>query len=443
MTCETLLQLALDEAKKAGADAADAMAVEATDLSVSQRLGKPEEMERSESKSVGLRVFVGQKYAVTSCTDLSEQALRESVARAVAMASASLDDPYARLAREDELGAPVTELDLCDASEPEISWMREQCAIAEEAALETPGITNSEGAEMAMGRHEVAMASSEGLARSYASSSYSLSVSVLGGTGDKMERDYDYTMARHREDLKSAAEIGRNAAIRTLARLNPRKQATAQVPVVFEPRIGKSLLSYFSQAISGAAVARGTSFLKDKRQQALFSDTITIEDDPHRVRGLASKPIDAEGLANPPLKLVEGGVLKHWLLDLRSAAQLNLTSNGRASRGIGGSPSPSSTNLFMHPGTQSAEALIGSIKSGLYITDAFGMGVNLVTGDYSQGVAGFWIENGQKTYPVSELTMAGHLLEMFATLMPANDLRFDYGVNVPTLYIPRMTVAGS
>lgn len=437
-----LLEAALADAQAAGADAADAVHIAATDLSVSQRLGLPEEMERAESEGIGLRVFVGERYAISSLSDLSREALREGAERAVAMARASIDDPYSRLAAPEEWGEPAEALDLYDPQEPPIEWMREQCRIAEDAARAPAGITNSEGAEMSVSQHRFSLASTAGLWRSAASSSWSLSVSVLGGSGEAMERDYAYAMARHRADLPDATLIGFEAAQRTLKRLNPKKQSTQQVPVIFEPRIAKSLLSYFAQAISGAAVARGTSFLKDKRGQPVFAPGITIIDDPHRKRGLASRPFDAEGLANPALTLVEDGVLHDWLLDLRSAAQLGLRGNGRAARGLGSAPSPSSTNLYMQPGSDSPQALMSDIAQGFYVTEAFGMGVNLVTGDYSQGASGFWIENGEIAYPVSELTLAGHLAEMFATLRPADDLRFDYATNAPTLRIERMTVAG-
>ena len=441
MTC---LQAALEDAKAAGATSADAVLVEATDISVSQRLGTPEEMERAESSGVGLRVFVGDKYALASSSDFSRNALREAAQRAVLMAKASIADPFSRVATAAEWGEPAEGLDLCDAGEPAIEWMREQCAIAEDAARSHAGITNSEGAQMSAGRHKVMMLSSAGKSTAYESSSYSLSASVLGGKGDQMQRDYAYSVARHCADVKDAKSIGDEAAERTLKRLNPRKQSTKNLPVIFEPRVGKSLLGSFASAISGASVARGTSFLKDKMGQSLFGEQIQIIDNPHRPRGLASRPLDGEGLANLPLHLVENGVLQHWLLDLRSAAQLGLVSNGRASRGMASAPSPSSTNLHLEAaGARAPEALIGEIEEGFYVTECFGMGVNLITGDYSQGASGFWIEKGKLAYPVAELTIAGHLLEMFQGLEAANDLQSDYATNAPTMRIDCMMIAGS
>jgi len=295
---------------------------------------------------------------------------------------------------------------------------------------------------MSAGRYAVTLVSSVGKSVQHANSSVSLSASVLGGTGEGMERDYAYSVARHLCDVRDAAEVGHEAATRTLKRLNPRKQTTQSVPVIFDPRVAKGLLGSFTSAISVSAVARGTSFLKDKMGEQLFAESIQIIDDPHRVRGLASRPLDGEGLANAPLELIKDGALQTWLLDLRSASQLGLTSNARATRGLGSSPSPSSTNVHLAAGTLSPEAMIAEIESGFYVTEAFGMGVNLVTGDYSQGASGFWIEKGELAYPVSELTIAGHLLEMFKTLTPANDLVFDYATNSPTLRVANMTVAG-
>lgn len=438
-----ILEGVLDDAKAAGATAADALWVESTDISVSQRLGVPEELERAESGGVGIRVFVGDKYALASSTDMSRGALGEAAQRAVAMAKASIADSHSRIAQATEWGTPEDGLDMCDPSEPPLEWMREQCAIAEDAARSHEGITNSEGAQMSASRHRFMLASSVGKQHSYASSMLSLSVSVLGGQGDAMERDYAYSVARHRSDVRAADAIGHEAAQRTLKRLNPRKQTTQDVPIIFDPRVSKSLLSQFAAAISGASVARGTSFLKHKLGEQLFAAGVSIHDDPLRPRGLATRPLDAEGLANAPIALVQDGVLMQWLLDLRSASQLGLASNGRASRGLGSAPSPSSTNLHMCAGTQTPKQLIGEVQTGLYVTDTFGVGVNLITGDYSQGASGFWIENGDLAYPVSELTIAGHLLEMFASITLANDLQFEFATNAPTLRVDAMTVAGA
>jgi len=286
------------------------------------------------------------------------------------------------------------------------------------------------------------LVTSDGFAGSYGASSFSLSCSVLAGSGTAMQRDYEYSSARHYADLAAPAVIGQQAAGRAVARLNPRKVKTAQLPVVFAPRVSNSLLGHLAGAISGVAVARGTSFLKHRLGQQLFIKGVTIHDDPHRLRGLRSKPFDGEGVANKPMRVVEDGVLTTWLLDSATARQLGLASTGHAARGPGSNPSPSATNFYMAAGKVSVASLISDIVHGVLVTELIGMGVNPVTGDYSRGASGFWIENGRVTYPVSEITIAGNLLEMFAALTPADDLEFRYGVDAPSIRIEGMTVAG-
>lgn len=442
-----LLQDVLSRVRKQGADAADAVMFHSADVQISTRRLKPESIERSESAAVGLRAWVGKKQAVVSSTDTSPKALAELAERVVSMARVSTEDPDSGLAPDALLAAEFPALDLCDGGEPETEWLMQQCRECEESALSVPGITNSEGADAAYGRVTVALATSpakgKGFARSYQTSHCSVSVSVLAGEGTGMERDYDYASVRHRGDLPPAASIGKSAALRTLKRLNPRKVATSEVPVVFNPRVSRSLLSALAGAISGASVSRGTSFLKSSLNQKVFGDSITIMDDPHRLRGLGSRPFDAEGVAGRRMALVQDGVLTSWLLDVRTASRLKLKTTGHASRGVASVPSPSSSNLYMEAGKKTPKALMEDIKSGFYVTEAYGMGVNLVTGDYSQGASGFWIENGQIAYPVSEVTIASHLKDMFLNLVPANDLEFRYATNAPTIRVARMTVAGA
>jgi PmbA protein len=257
-----------------------------------------------------------------------------------------------------------------------------------------------------------------------------------------MERDYDYSSVRHAADLESPDTIGRNAGMRAIARLNPRKVSTRKVPVVFDPRVAGSLVSHLASAANGASVARKTSFLRDKMGQKLFADGVRIVDDPFRKRGLRSHPFDGEGVAGKKLSLIEDGVLRSWLLDCATARELSLVTTGHAQRGVSSTPSPGPSNLHMEAGSVSPETLIADIKDGFYVTDLIGMGVNMITGDYSRGASGFWIENGQRTYPVSEVTIAGHLLDIFRSLTPANDLEFRYATNAPTLRIEGLTVAG-
>jgi PmbA protein len=439
---ETLENL-IRASRAAGADAADTLLVESVSASVSYRLGKLEDVERAESWDLGLRVFVGERIAFVSSTDLSSRALSELPERAVAMARLAPDDKYACLAPADRLAKDFPALDIEDAHEPSADHLVEQARSVEGAAMAVPGITNSEGGGASYGRSAVVLATSQGFFGRYAATSHSIGVAVLAGEGTAMERDYDGVSARHLEDLDSAEAVGRRAGERTVARLNPRKVKSQAVPIVFDPRVSSGLVGHFAGAISGASIARGVSFLKDRMHTLVFAAGIAIVDDPHRLRGLRSKPFDGEGVKNARMSLIEDGVLTTWLLDCASAKQLGLATTGHAARGTGGPPSPSSTNLYMEPGKMSPESLIADITEGLFVTELMGMGVNGVTGDYSRGASGFWIENGKIVYPVAGVTIAGNLKDMFLHLTPADDLVFRYGTNAPTLRVEGMTVAGS
>jgi PmbA protein len=431
------------KAKKAGADAADGHHVTSQSLSTSMRMGNREDLERSESLDMMLRVFIGQRQACVASSDTSPQAMEDLVARAVAMAKAAPEDPYCGLAPEDRLARSWPELDLYDDFEYDAEALYGLAAEAEDAALAVVGVSNSNGAGAGWSSGEVAIATSHGFAGTYKSSNYSVSASVLAGDGTEMESDYDYSSKRHHDELEDAATIGRNAGERTVRKLNPKQVPTSEVPVIYDPRCSNGLLGHLAGSISGASVARGTSFLKDYMDKAVFADGINIVDDPHRQRGMASRPFDGEGVANARLDLIENGVLKTWVMDTASARQLGLETTGRGSRGGASPPHSSTTNLYMEAGSQSPEDLMSDIKSGLYITDLIGFGVNGVTGDYSRGAAGFWIEDGQITFPVSEMTVAWNLKDMFLNMTPANDLAFIYGTNAPTIRIDGMTVAGS
>lgn len=438
----TLLSDLIEAARKAGADAADAAAFNAASVSVAWRLGELEKLERSESCDLGLRVFVGKRQATVSSTDFKPETLKEVVDRAVAMAKAAPEDPYCGLAEPEQIAADQPAIDICDSLEPDTQDLIDDAREAEDAARSVPGVTNSEGSETGWSRAEIAMAATNGFARTYATSSHSLAASVLAGEGLGMERDYDFTTAVYRSDLEAPAAIGRNAGERAVKRLNAAKVETQQVPVVYDPRVAGGLVRHAASGINGAAIARGTSFLKDSMGERIFPEGVAVVDDPHRVRGLRSKPFDGEGLPNARRVLFENGLLKTWLLDLASARQLGLQSTGHAARGTATPPSPRATNLYMEAGSQTPEELLGDIKNGFYVTELIGMGVNMVTGDYSRGASGFWIENGEITRPVSEMTIAGNLRNMFAALTPANDLAFRFGVDAPTIRIDGMTVAG-
>jgi PmbA protein len=438
-----LLHDLIGRALRAGADAADAVLFEGTSLSHARRLGKVEKLERSESQDLGLRVLVGRQQAIVSTSDRSPKMLAELVERTLAMARAVPEDPYCGLADASEIAHDWPQLDMLDPAEPSAEDLIERARAAEESALAVEGVTNSEGAEAGWGRSRIALAASNGFAGGYAGSSHGVSVSVIGGSGTQMERDYDYASAVYAADLRDPAEVGKSAGERVVKRLGARKLATGRVPVVFDPRVARSFISHLLGAISGPSIARGTSFLKDKLGQRIFPAAITITEDPHRARGHRSKPFDAEGLANRRRALIEEGVLTTWLLDLRSARQLGLSSTGHAARGTASPPAPSATNIWIEPGPLTPAELMSDIKNGFYVTELMGMGVNGLTGDYSRGAAGFWIENGEIAFPVSEMTVAGNLNDMFARLVVANDLEFRVGADAPTLRIDDLTVAGS
>lgn len=439
----TLLQDLIKSAQSQGADAADALFAEGTSLSLSWRKGEVEQLERSEGMDLGLRVFVGKSQAIVSSSDIGKRALGELVERAVAMAKSVPEDPFAGLADPDQLATAFTDFDMFDPSEPSADDLTQSARIAEEAGLEVAGVSNSEGAHAGFSQSSIAFAASNGFAHTYQRSRHSLSASMLAGEGTGMERDYDYTGAVWAEDLQSAEAIGRSAGERAVKRLDPQKAKTQQVPVVFDNRAARSLVGHLSGAINGSSIARGTSFLKDKMGEDIFAPGVTIIDDPHRIRGLRSAAFDDEGLPTQKRNVIDQGKLTTWFLDLRSARQLGLESTGHAGRGVSSPPSPGASNLYLEAGSISVAELIKDIKAGFYVTELIGMGVNTVTGDYSRGASGFWIENGEITHAVSEVTVAGHLSDMFKSLTPANDLEFLYGVDAPTVRIEGMTLAGS
>ncbi|HEY2133044.1 MAG TPA: TldD/PmbA family protein [Acetobacteraceae bacterium] len=437
-----LLSDLIDRARAAGADAADAVLVAGTSLSVARRLGHTEHLERADGSDLGLRVFVGKRSAIVSSTAMDPAGFAQLAERAVAMACVVPEDPYAALA--DEAASPgETDLDLDDGVEPDAASLIARASAAEEAALAVAGITNSEGAESGYSHTEIVLVTSAGFAGRYTRSSHSLSATALAGEGTGMQRDYDYSSTVHLTDLEDAAAIGRSAGDRAIARLNPNRPKTTRLPVVYDPRVASSLLGHLVGAINGAAVARGTSFLKDRMGERIFAPGITIIDDPRRPRGLRSRPFDGEGVPTARRAIVEDGVLTTWLLDSRSARQLGLRTTGHAGRGTSAPPAPGATNLYLAAGTPTPAELMADIAEGFYVTELIGMGVNGVTGDYSRGAAGFMIRNGALAEPVAEVTIAGTLPEMFAHMTPANDLRFRRGTDAPTVRIEAMTLAGS
>ena len=428
-------------ARRAGADAADALAARSVSLGVEVREGAIEETGRSESDDVGLRVLVGRRQAVVSTNDVRGDVARLA-SRAVAMARAAPEDPYVGLADPALLASHIPDLDLLDPDLPSVAVLEERARRAEHAALAVAGITKSGGAGASAGLGGMVLVTTGGFRGAYLSSSQSVSMTAIAGAGTEMERDYYYSTALHAADLEPAEKVGRTAGERTVERLHPRKVETRRVPVVFDRRVAGSLIGHLAGAINGTAIARKTSFLKDRLGQQLFKNGIRVIDDPLRRRGLRSRPFDAEGVACAPLAVVENGVLASWLLDCATARELDMATTGHAQRSVSSIPSPGSTNMHLAPGAETPAELIANIAEGFYVTSLIGVGVNQVTGDYSRGASGFWIENGRRSYPVSEVTIAGNLFDMFRTLSPANDLEFRFGIDAPTLRVEGLTVAG-
>ncbi len=435
---ERLVKAALSR----GADAADAVALRGISLAIEVRDGAVEESERAEGDDLGLRVLVGRRQAVVSTNDMASDGSAALAERAVAMARAAPEDKFAGLADAALLAHDFPDLDLLDHELPTITELEAMARAAEAAGLGVKGVAKSGGASASAGIGGMVLVTSHGFRGAYLSSRHGVSMTAIAGSGTGMERDYDYSSVLHAADLESPEKIGRTAGERAVERINPRKVSTRKVPVVFDPRVSGSLVSHLASAANGASVARKTSFLRDKMGAKLFADGIRIIDDPRRLRGLRSHPFDGEGVAGRKLALVDDGALRSWILDCATARELGLATTGHAQRGVSSVPSPGASNLHLEAGTLSPEALIADIKDGFYVTDLIGMGVNMVTGDYSRGASGFWIENGKRSYAVSEVTIAGHLLDIFRTLTPANDLEFRYGTNAPTVRLEGLTVAG-
>ncbi len=437
------LQDLIEHARKAGGDAADAVLFRGTSVSVERRLGQMEHLERAESTDLGLRVFVGHRAAIVSASSLEPARFASLAQRAVAMARIVPEDPFAGLSEQSDAPEDPAGLETADPAEPSIADLIERAQTAEEAALQVAGVTNSEGGSAGYSRTDIFLATSAGFAGSYARTSHSVSASVLAGSGTAMQRDYDYHSATHLADLDDPQTIGRRAGDRAVARLNPIRPPTARLPVVYDPRVAGSLIGHLAGAINGAAIARGTSFLKDKLGQRIFAPGIVVRDDPRRPRGPSSRTFDAEGVRTAARAVIEDGVLTTWLLDSRSARQLGLRSTGHASRGTSGPPMPAATNLYLAAGRETPAELMADIAEGLYVTELIGNSLNPTTGDYSRGAAGFMIRGGALAEPVSEITIAGNLIEMWKTLRPANDLVFRRGTDAPTVRVEGMVMAGA
>lgn len=432
------------EARAAGADAADAIYVGECSSGVQVRKGALEDVHRSEGEEIGLRVFLGTRSASVASSDLSEDALAMLVARVLAMAAEAPEDPYAGLAPAEMLATGETpDLDNWDPREPEPSVLKVRALEAEAAALGVAGVTNSNGGSASASASTIALATSHGFSGAYRASGHSCSASVIAGEGAGMQRDFAWHSARHAEDLEEPTAIGRRAGERAVARRGNVRVAPGKLPILFDPRVASSLLGHFAAAITGSAIARKTSFLQDRLGQQVFAKGITIHDDPLRPRGLRSRAFDGEGLPVKPMDFVADGVLTSWLATSADARQLGIRPTGHAVRGVSGAPGAGPSNFYLAGGARTREQLLAAFPRAILVTELIGQGVNGVTGDYSRGAAGFLVEHGDIAGPVSEITIASNLKDMFATLEPASDLRFRRGIDSPTVLVPEMTIASA
>jgi PmbA protein len=443
---ETLCHALIEAARKAGADAADAMAADGSSLSIEVREGRLEHAERSEGTDLGLRVFIGQRQAQVSSSDSRPDTITAMAERAVAMAREAPEDPYAGLADPAQLAQTwdLAALDLIDPSdEPAPAALQEDALAAETACQAIEGITQVQSAAAGYGRHTVFLATSTGFAGGYTRTGRSTSCTGIAGTGTGMERDYDGDSRTYQNDLRSPEEIGRTAGERAVARLGARKPKTGSYPVLFDERISSSLIGHLLSAANGAAIARGSSWLKDSLGQQVLPAHLSVIEDPHRPRISGSRPFDGEGLPTRRRAIIENGMLTGWTLDLASARKLGMESTANAARGIGSVPSPSNWNIALTEGDQSRTDLIAGMGTGLLVTSLIGSTINPNTGDYSRGASGFWVENGEIAYPVNECTIAGNLRDMLMRIVPSNDARRYLSRVVPSLLVEGMTLAGN
>ena len=440
---ENMLQEVVAKARAAGADAAEAVFAERQSLSVTVRLGELEEVEREESRDLGVRVFVGRRQASVSGSDVSAEGRSKLIERVVAMAKLAPEDPYAGLAPAERLAkGPFPDLDLFDAAEPDAESLEARALAAEDAARAIPGVSNSDSSSASWSTGAWRLLTSGGFYGEHRASSFGLGTSAIAGEGAGMESAGEGRQTRWQSDLPDAGEIGAEAGRRAVSRLAPRKIASTTAPVIFENRIAASTLGPLLGAISGPSVARGVSFLKDRLGQPVFSKAVTISDEPHRRRGLGSQPFDDEGVANRTANLIDSGVLTTWLLNTASARQLGLQTTGHASRGLAGPPGVGTNNLTMQPGALDLAGLMRDAGKGLLVTGLFGPSLNPNTGDWSVGCYGFWFEDGEIAYPVSEITVAGNLIEAYRRIVPGSDLEFRGSANSPSLLIDGLAIAG-
>ncbi len=441
----SLTEQILDAARAAGADAADALAVDGTSISIDVLKGRLEHAERAEGIDIGLRVLLGRRQACVSSSDTRPETIAEMAARAVAMAREAPEDPTIGLADPSELARDwdVAALDLADPSEePAPSELQDHAARAEAAALAVPGISKVDSASAAYGRRRFHLAATNGFSGGYSRTDRALSCVAITGEGTKMERDYYGESRIYGADLPTPEDVGRIAGERTAALAGARKPPTGAFPVLYHERIASSLIGHLLQAVNGAAVVRGASWLRNALGEQVLPETLSLVEDPYRPRVTGSRPFDAEGLPTRKRSIVDRGTLTGWTLDLSTARKLGLASTGNAARSTSAPPQPSNTNIALTQGTRSREELMREMGRGLLVTSLIGSSINPNTGDYSRGASGFWIENGEIAYPVNECTIAGNLRDMLRTLVPANDARTWMSRVVPSLLVEGLTLAG-
>ncbi len=440
-----LTQQLLDVARRAGAGAADAIAVDGTSVSINVRAGALEQADRSEGIEIGLRVLVGQRQACVSSSDTKPDTLAQMAERAVAMAKEAPKDPYAGLADPSQLATQTDSatLEMCDPSEePDPATLQQDALRAEAAALANAGVSQVQSASAGYSRRRIHLAATNGFSAGYARSERGLSCVAISGTGTGMERDYDYDSRIFQSDLRDADDIGRTAAARAVERVGARKPATGAFPVLFDERVANALVGSLLQATNGTTIARGSGWLRDKLGEQVLPKGLSLVEDPHRKRTSGSRLFDAEGLPTARRAIVDDGVLTGWTMDLSTSRQLDMASTANAARGTSAPPSPSVTNVALTPGDQSRDDLIRQMGTGLLVTSMIGSTINPNTGDYSRGASGFWVENGEITYPVNECTVAGNLRDMLLTIIPANDARTYLSRVVPSLLVEGLTLAG-
>ena len=442
---DNLTEKMLQAAKRAGADAADAMVVRGTSQTIEVRNGALEQAERSEGIDLGLRVFLGQRSAIVSTSDQRDSKIDEMAVRAMAMAAEAPEDPYCGLADPADIaaGANIDALELYDATpEPTPAALQDDACAAEAAALQNKGISQVQSASAGYSSREVCLAASNGFSGGYKRTDRGLSCVAISGSGTDMERDYDGDSRIFQSDLRSAEDIGKRAAERAVARAGARKPPTGSYPVLFDERIASSLIGHLLVAANGSSIARGASWLRDALGEQVLPKGITLHENPHRPRASSSRPFDAEGLATKPRDIVADGMLTGWTLDLSTARKLGMTSTANASRGTSSAPSPSTWNVALTQGDASRDDLIRDMGTGLLVTSLIGSTINPNTGDYSRGASGLWIENGEVTHAINECTIAGNLRDMLLAMIPANDARPHLSRVVPSILVPGMTLAG-